>query len=150
MADLIKVDFSFADIIKMFDKRNVFFPHFYFITPLEYKGNRLDTQQANSRLFFQRKGDINAGTKSREHGGVLSRVRIDAGERFTALYETTKLVKYVIMLDGWFESRRIRSSLVVLLVSLNKLQHSYNSFFQFEFFPFFFHFVFHTFVRFLL
>lgn len=58
--------------------------------------------------------------------------RIGAGERFTALYETTKLVKYVIMLDGWLESRGIRSFLVVLTITLNKLQHSCNPFFQFE------------------
>lgn len=89
--------------------------------------------------------------------------RIGAGERFTALYETTKLVKYVIMLDGWLESRGIRSFLVVLTITLNKLQHSCNPFFQFEillfcFCPFLFPLVFmpfhffryFTFVRFSL
>lgn len=71
---------------------------------------------------------------------LLASTRIDAGERFTALYETTKLVKCVIMLDGWLESRGIRSFLVVLIVSLNKLQHSCNPFFQFEILSFFFSF----------
>lgn len=79
---------------------------------------------------------------------LLASTRIDAGERFTALYETTKLVKCVIMLDGWLESRGIRSFLVVLIVSLNKLQHSCNPFFQFEILSFFF--LFHVFRLFLL